>query len=128
MYLVKNRSFNSFLERKLTKSWRHLHKGPVVQLAINCHQIIASGGTDSIIRLWKSEKAHCLYALHGLQGVTSALKFLQLSETEHWLFAADDLSEIHVWSCNEGKHLFKLQGHFSTVTKLEFYKNQYLIR
>lgn len=66
--------------------------------------------------------------MHGLQGVTSALQFLQLSETERWLFAADDMSEIHVWSCDKGKHLFKLQGHFSTITSLSFYKNQYLIR
>lgn len=117
-----------FLEKKMTKSWRHLHKGPVVQLAITNDQIIASGGTDSIIRLWQSEKAHCLYALHGLQGVTSTLQFLQQTETEYWLFAADDLSEIHVWSCSQGKHLFKLQGHFSTVTELKFYEKEYLLR
>lgn len=100
----------------------------MVKLAITNDQIIASGGTDSTIRLWQSEKAHCLYALHGLQGVTSALKFLQLSETECWLFASDDMSEIHVWNCDKGKHLFKLQGHFSTVTELSFYKNKYLLR
>lgn len=117
-----------FLERKLTKSWRHLHKGPVIKLAITNDQIIASGGTDSIIRLWQSEKAHCLYALHGAQGNISALKFLQLPNSEFWLFAADMQCEIHVWSCNDGKHLFKLQGHFSTVTELAFYKKQYLIR
>lgn len=100
----------------------------MVQIAITSDQIIASGGTDSIIRLWQSEKAHCLYALHGLQGVTSAMQFFQQSESERWLFAADDMSEIHVWNCNKGKHLFKLQGHFSTVTELAFYQNQYLLR
>lgn len=100
----------------------------MVQLAITNNQIVASGGTDSIIRLWQPEKAHCLYALHGLQGVTSIMKFLQLSESEHWLFAADDMSEIHVWNSEEGKHLFKLQGHFSTVTGLQFYKQKYLLR
>ncbi|XP_060871087.1 transducin beta-like protein 3 [Metopolophium dirhodum] len=114
-------------ERKLTKSWRHLHKGPVMKLAITSDQIIASGGTDSIIRLWKSEKAHCLYALHGAQGNISALKFLQQPNSEFWLFAADMQCEIHVWSCDDGKHLFKLQGHFSTVTEIAFYKKQYLI-
>lgn len=116
------------IEKKLTKSWRHLHKGPVVQLAITSSQIIASGGTDSTIRLWQSEKAHCLYALHGLQGVTSALKFSELSNSKNWLFAADNLCEIHVWNCDDGQHLFKLQGHFSTVTELILYKDQYLIR
>lgn len=78
--------------------------------------------------MWQSEKAHCLYALHGAQGNISALKFLQLPNSEYWLFAADMQCEIHVWSCNDGKHLFKLQGHFSTVTELGFYKKQYLIR
>jgi len=100
----------------------------VIKLAITSNQVIASGGTDSIIRLWQSEKAHCLYALHGSQGVTSAMQFLEVLESEHWLFAADDMSEIHVWNCNEGKHLFKLQGHFSTVTELQFYEKKYLIR
>lgn len=100
----------------------------MIKLTITCNQVIASGGTDSIIRLWQSEKAHCLYALHGLQGVTSAMQFLKISESELWLFAADDMSEIHVWNCNEGKHLFKLQGHFSTVTELQFYEKKYLIR
>lgn len=99
-----------------------------MQLDITSNQIIASGGTDSTIRLWQSEKAHCLYALHGLQGVTSVLKFSQSSKSENWLFAADNLSEIHVWNCDDGQHLFKLQGHFSTVTELIFYKEQYLIR
>lgn len=100
----------------------------MVLLAINKNQIIASGGTDSIIRLWQSEKAHCLYALHGSQGVISALKFLEVSESKDWLFAADSKSEIHVWSCDGGNHLFALQGHFSTITELTFFENQYLIR
>jgi len=56
------------------------------------------------------------------------MKFLQLPKSEYWLFAADLQSEIHVWNCGDGKHLFKLQGHFSTVTELVFYKKQYLIR
>jgi WD40 repeat protein len=78
--------------------------------------------------LWQSDKAHCLYALHGSQGVISSLKFLEISESKNWLFAADSKSEIHVWNCEEGNHLFALQGHFSTITELAFYENQYLIR
>ncbi|XP_050423894.1 transducin beta-like protein 3 [Adelges cooleyi] len=119
--------FWDWTDKKLLKSWRHLHKGPVVQLASTSDQMIASGGTDSIIRLWQADKAHCLYALHGIQGVTSVIAFYQVSDTERWLFAADDVSEIHVWNCNKGKHLYKLQGHFSTVTGIAFYHNQYLI-
>lgn len=117
-----------FLEKKLLKSWRHLHKGPVMQISITNDLMLASGGTDSIVRLWQIDKAHCLYALHGLQGVTSILKFYEKSDNDRWLFAADDMSEIHVWNCNNGKHLFKLQGHFSTVTGLEFYNDQNFVR
>lgn len=57
------------------------------------------------------------------------MKFSQQSKSENlWLFAADNLCEIHVWNCEDGQHLFKLQGHFSTVTELILYKEQYLIR
>lgn len=63
--------FLSFTANKLTKLWKSLHKGPVTQIIFsNDNALMASGGSDSAVRLWNLQHHTCTHHFKGLQGVT----------------------------------------------------------
>lgn len=56
--------------RKRVKVWKSIHKGPVAKLAIISNgTMMASGGSDSSIRLWDLVHQSCTHNLVGIQGV-----------------------------------------------------------
>lgn len=57
-------------DSKLEKMWKSIHQGPVAQIAFfSGGLIMASGGSDSSVRLWNLEHHACTYNLKGVQGV-----------------------------------------------------------
>lgn len=57
------------------KQWKNIHKGPVAELDISENgEILASGGSDAVIRLWDLFHHSCTHALKGAQGVIRYLK------------------------------------------------------
>lgn len=59
-----------FSEKKLVKMWKSIHKGPIARLALSqdC-TLLATGGTDSSVRIWDLMHHACTHNLVGLQGV-----------------------------------------------------------
>jgi U3 small nucleolar RNA-associated protein 13 len=52
------------------KVWKSVHKGPVARIAITPHgTVMASGGSDSSVRLWDLVHQSCTHNLLGIQGV-----------------------------------------------------------
>ncbi|XP_073975229.1 transducin beta-like protein 3 [Rhodnius prolixus] len=101
---------------KVAKHWKSVHKGPVMKLALSIDStILATGGSDSSIRLWDLQNNTCLYKLTGIKGVVTALTFFKSKETT-FLFGAADDTVINVWNVDSGKLIMKLSGHYSTVT------------
>lgn len=55
---------------KLTKLWKSIHKGPVMQITLsNNNVLMASGGNDGTVRLWDLQYHVCTHSLKGIQGV-----------------------------------------------------------
>ncbi|XP_063240647.1 transducin beta-like protein 3 [Bacillus rossius redtenbacheri] len=105
-------------EARLDKTWRSVHKGPVARLALSADAVLlASGGSDSSVRVWDLQHQACVLSLRGAQGVVSALQFHRCEGRLLVLAAADDLV-IHAWDAVTGEHTLGLSGHFSTVTGL----------
>ncbi|RLU18922.1 hypothetical protein DMN91_009280 [Ooceraea biroi] len=111
---------------KLTKLWKSIHKGPVVQI-VHSGNLLASGGSDGSIRLWNLQHHACTHNLKGVQGVISTLKFHPDTEKK-LIFGAGDDTKIHGWDTVTGQEKVTLSGHFSKVTSLNFHENgNYLI-
>lgn len=107
----------------LVKQWKAIHQGPVPQLIFNGKgNIIASGGTDSSVRLWDYDQKVCLGALRGCQGVISVLRFQPFVESlaERLLIASGDDNRIHCWNYETKELKFILSGHFSRITDVSF--------
>ncbi len=48
-----------------------MHRGPLTKLCYNeANTCVASGSTDSAIRVWNIENHTCAYKLNGVEGVT----------------------------------------------------------
>ncbi|XP_034948506.1 transducin beta-like protein 3 [Chelonus insularis] len=110
----------SWKDEKITKLWKSIHKGPVSQIALSSDDnIMASGGSDSSVRLWNLEHHSCLFNLKGAEGVISVLEFHPDPE-QKLVFAAGDNAIIHGWDIKTGEVKVLLSGHFSKVTSLSF--------
>lgn len=110
----------------LVKQWKAAHQGPVPKLTFNGDgKIIASGGTDSSVRLWDYEQKVCLGAMRGCQGVISVLEFQPTFKEikEPLLVASGDDNRIHCWNYATRELKFVLSGHFSRITAVSFGKD-----
>ncbi|XP_011257031.1 transducin beta-like protein 3 isoform X1 [Camponotus floridanus] len=115
-------------DNKLIKLWKSIHRGPVTRIAFSNNDVLmASGGSDSAVRLWNLQHHTCTHHFKGLQGVTSVLEF-HPDITKQLLFGAGDDTKIHGWDINTGQKMVTLSGHFSKVTSLNFHeKENYLV-
>ncbi|CRL02562.1 CLUMA_CG015785, isoform A [Clunio marinus] len=103
---------------ELIKSWKNLHVGPVSCLEYSpSAELLASGGTDSLIRIWDFKNQICKGTLKGAQGVISVMKF---HVTENILIGAGDDTTIHAWDYETRKILRSFVGHISRITSLSF--------
>ncbi|KAK0079969.1 hypothetical protein PV325_005331 [Microctonus aethiopoides] len=108
-------------ENKVKKLWKSIHNGPVPRIALSKNNLImASGGSDSSVRLWDLEHHSCTHNLKGVQGVVSVLHF-HPDESKQLVFAAGDDTKIYGWDISTGQLKTTLSGHFSKVTSLSFH-------
>lgn len=58
------------IESQLITCWKSGHKGVLAKLCFNKDDTyVASGGTDSCVKVWNIKSHSCSYRLGGLQGV-----------------------------------------------------------
>lgn len=104
----------------LNKTWKSLHQGPVT--CIEFHEtlnLIATGGSDSVIRIWDPTNQICKGAMRGGQGVISVLRFHPDGEKNIVIGAADD-ANILAWNFDTREVQKKFAGHISKVTSISF--------
>lgn len=100
------------------KTWKSIHSGPIAQLEFNDDgTLLASGGADSMVRVWDIEKHVCKGTMRGCLGVLSLLKF---HPTEEYLLGAGDDAKIHCWDYNTRQVEKIFESHFAIVTGIVF--------
>ncbi|GFQ89049.1 transducin beta-like protein 3 [Trichonephila clavata] len=106
----------------LQKGWKSGHIGSVSCMAFDSTTtLLATGGSDSTVKVWDIIRKYITHNLKGGQGVYSKV-CLQNTGSDYFVFGAADDYEIHVWSLNNSQHVAALQGHCSTVTDMIFLK------
>lgn len=108
----------NFQTGELKKTWKNLHIGPISCLEFSSSsELLASGGSDSAIRVWDFNKQICKGTLKGAQGVVSVIRF---HPSEDILVGAGDDATIYAWSIETREIVKKFPGHISKVTSLSF--------
>ncbi|GJQ73751.1 hypothetical protein Trydic_g14083 [Trypoxylus dichotomus] len=107
------------LDGQLIKQWKYIHKGPIAKLTLQ-HQYLATGGSDSVVRLWDLEHQTCLLCLKGASGVVSIVEF---HPVEKWLFGSGDNTKINMWDMKNGKLHKVFSGHYSRISSLCFHND-----
>ena len=108
----------NFATGELKKSWKSLHVGPISCLEYSSNSdLLASGGADSLVRIWDFNKQVCKGSLKGIQGVVSAIKF---HPSEEVLIGAGDDATIFAWNYETREVVKKFSGHISKVTAISF--------
>ncbi|CAO1348795.1 unnamed protein product [Diamesa hyperborea] len=113
-----------FATGEVQKSWKSLHQGPISYLDY-CENtdLVASGGSDSSVRIWDFKNQSCRGTLRGGQGVVSVIKFHPGAFSNTVLAAADD-ANILAWNYETREVTKKFAGHISKVTSISFHKSQ----
>lgn len=78
---------------------------------------MASGGADSLIRIWDFNNQVCKGTLKGAQGVVSVIKF---HPSEVFVIGAGDDASIYAWSVETREIVKAFPGHISKVTSISF--------
>ncbi|XP_041474623.1 transducin beta-like protein 3 isoform X1 [Lytechinus variegatus] len=103
-----------------TRTWQSLHRGPVVSMAFDSTStLLATGSSDSTIKLWDIIRQYCTHNLRGSQGVVSLVQFHPDPDRLH-LFSVSDDNHIRIWDLKTSSCLCVLETHYGAVTSLSF--------
>lgn len=106
-------------ENKLLKQWKSIHKGHVAVIEFSTDSdVLATGGSDSSLKLWNLKHHSCTHNLKGVQGVFSIVKFFMKSDVPYIFGAGDDYC-IKGWNIVTSQIKKSLSGHYSKITGLE---------
>lgn len=105
---------------EIVKQWKYIHKGPIARLKIK-GDILASGGSDSIIRIWNLKYNTCISSLKGCQGVINVVEF---HPHENKILASGDDGQINCFNLDSGGLHKVFIAHYSKVTSAVFANDQ----
>lgn len=105
---------------KCVRSWKAINKGPISSMIFDSTStLLATGSSDSTIKIWDVIKQYYTHNLKGSQGVVSLIHFHPDHEKLQ-LFSASDDCKIRIWDLNKSRCVSVLEGHYSVVTSLAF--------
>lgn len=105
---------------ELEKQWKCIHKGPIAKLALKTDELLASGGSDGIVRVWDLKHQACILSLKESQGVVNVIEY---HPTENLLFASGDDGKIFSWELEKGALKLAYNAHFSKVNSIVFHED-----
>ncbi|PIK37386.1 putative transducin beta-like protein 3 [Apostichopus japonicus] len=109
------------------RTWKAIHIAPVVSMAFDSTStLLATGSSDSMIKVWDVIKQYCTHNLKGSQVVVNLLEF-HPDPTKLLLFSASSDSVIRVWNLKTGKCEYQLTKHYSAVTSFSFNQDATLL-
>ncbi|CAG0882194.1 unnamed protein product [Darwinula stevensoni] len=110
----------NFKNGDVRRVWKSFHIVPVSVLSFDqTSTLVASGGSDSCLKVWDVVKGYCTHNLRGAQGIFSIVKFHSVG-SQFLVFGSATDSAIRAWDLKTSQLVLVLQGHLSTVTDLHF--------
>lgn len=61
-------------EGEVVKMWKSIHKSPISVLKLK-NNLLASGGSDGVVRIWDLEHQACIASFKNCQGVVNVVEF-----------------------------------------------------
>ena len=106
----------------LQRTWKSLHVGPIATIKLDTTKtLVATGGSDSSVRIWDIVNNYCTHNMKEAKGVVSTVAFAPNYNKEvYHLFASGDDYVINVWNLITSKHVNLLHGHNSKITDIIF--------
>ncbi|XP_065062722.1 transducin beta-like protein 3 isoform X3 [Rhopilema esculentum] len=112
-----------WVNEKVTRKWKAIHHAPVVNMAFDpTSTLLATGSSDSTIKIWDIIKQYCTHNLRGSQGVVHLVQF-HPDPTKLMLFSSSADSCIRIWDLSTSTCISTLKGHYSNVTSLSFFED-----
>lgn len=105
---------------ELEKMWKYIHKGPIAKLSLK-DKLLASGGSDGVVRVWDLQHQACVLSLREAQGVVNVVEFHPNAKL---LFASGDDGKIYSWMLENGDLQKSYNAHFSKVNSIVFHADR----
>ncbi|VVC45263.1 Katanin p80 subunit, C-terminal,WD40-repeat-containing domain,Katanin p80 subunit B1,WD40/YVTN repeat- [Cinara cedri] len=80
--------------------------------------VLATGGSDKIVNLWKVDSKTCFMSLCGH---VTPIECVQFDSSEYLVAAGSETGSLKVWDLTKGKKVKTFSGHKSAVTKVDFF-------
>ncbi|EDV25613.1 uncharacterized protein TRIADDRAFT_23688, partial [Trichoplax adhaerens] len=107
-------------EKSCTRAWKSAHVGPVVAMEFDASStLLATGSSDSTIKIWDISSNYYTHNLKGSQGVVNTISFHPDPAILHLFSAADDY-KIRQWDLKSSKCIRIFEGHYSSISSLAF--------
>ncbi|KAI1303618.1 Transducin beta-like protein 3 [Halotydeus destructor] len=108
---------------KLVRTWKSVHIGPISRMAFDktAGTLLATGGCDSAVKIWDTERLYCTHNLKGAIGVITVVTFELMPQKDRYYVMAsgDQENKIVIWDLLTSKVVNKLEGHVSVVTVIK---------
>ncbi|XP_076473049.1 transducin beta-like protein 3 [Babylonia areolata] len=109
--------------KELVHTWKALHATPVMSMGFDpTSTLLATGGSDCLIKVWDCIQQYCTHHLRGHTGVVRLVRFHPDIERLQLVSAADD-DTVRVWDLKTSTCLVVSRDHYSLVKDLFFTNN-----
>ncbi|RWS08046.1 transducin beta-like protein 3 [Dinothrombium tinctorium] len=115
-------------ELSLKRTWNTSHIGAISFMTFDSvtKTLLATGGSDSLIKIWDTERQYITHYLKGCSGFVSYVQFhpKPIADAPYYLLAsgAHDCV-VNVYDLKLNKLVNKLEGHSAVVTGIHFFTN-----
>lgn len=82
--------------------------------------LLATGSSDHTIKIWDIQAQYCTHNLKGAQGVITVCQFHPLIERFQTCVSGSEDGKLRLYNLNTSKMEACLEGHFSSVTCVEY--------
>lgn len=108
------------LQVRMQRTWKSNHHGPIIGIVFSLDgRLLATGGSDSTVKIWDLELQYCVFTLRGAVGVINCMYFEPTSShnpTPTRFYYGGDDGKILCWDLKENSLLAKFDLHTSAAT------------